>query len=106
LKEIRWQAEIDCAYDKRHAQACDRDRYEQKKNAGVAFMNLHFNQISLSLASMSRALVCTENSYKYTLNQISRLAEQSDLSVRVIFTDKRKWFALALLGHIQQTSQL
>jgi hypothetical protein len=59
LKEIRWQAEINCAYDKRHAQARDRDRYEQKKNAGVAFMNLHFNQISLSLASMSRALVCT-----------------------------------------------
>jgi L-histidine Nalpha-methyltransferase len=67
---------------------------------------VHIGALSKKYSFKKGETIHTENSYKYTLNQISRLAEQSDLSVRMIFTDKRKWFALALLGHIQQTSQL
>jgi L-histidine N-alpha-methyltransferase len=67
---------------------------------------VHISALSEKYSFKKGETINTENSYKYTLNQISRLVEQSDLSVRAIFTDKRKWFALALLGHIQQTSQL
>ncbi len=39
----------------------------------------------------------TENSYKYTENKIKELAYNSQLSVKDIFYDKNKWFALVQL---------
>lgn len=40
----------------------------------------------------------TENSYKYTIAQIEGLVEKAGLVVRRHFTDKNKWFDLALLA--------
>ena len=40
----------------------------------------------------------TENSYKYTIAQIEGLVEKAGLGVRRHFTDKNKWFDLALLA--------
>jgi L-histidine Nalpha-methyltransferase len=42
----------------------------------------------------------TENSYKYTLRQISLLAEESGFEVKKNFTDKKKWYDLALFSPI------
>ena len=42
----------------------------------------------------------TENSYKYTLRQISALAEESGFKVKNNFTDKKKWYDLALFSPI------
>ena len=40
----------------------------------------------------------TENSYKYSLNQIAALAEDSGFGIEKNFTDKKRWFNLALLS--------
>jgi L-histidine Nalpha-methyltransferase len=40
----------------------------------------------------------TENSYKYSLSQIAALAEGCDFRIEKNFTDKKKWFDLALLS--------
>lgn len=40
----------------------------------------------------------TENSYKYSLNQIAALAEDCGFRVEKNFTDKKRWFNLALLS--------
>ena len=42
----------------------------------------------------------TENSYKYTLRQISLIAQQSGFEVKKNFTDKKKWYDLALFSPI------
>ena len=42
----------------------------------------------------------TENSYKYTLRQISILAEDSGFKVKKDFIDKKKWYDLALFSPI------
>ena len=40
----------------------------------------------------------TENSYKYSVNQIAALAEDTGFSIEKNFTDKKRWFNLALLS--------
>jgi dimethylhistidine N-methyltransferase len=40
----------------------------------------------------------TENSYKYSLSQISALVEECGFRIEKNFTDKKKWFDLALLS--------
>jgi L-histidine N-alpha-methyltransferase len=40
----------------------------------------------------------TENSYKYSFDQIAMLAEDSGFIVKKNFTDKKKWFDLALFS--------
>jgi dimethylhistidine N-methyltransferase len=40
----------------------------------------------------------TENSYKYSLNQIAALAEDCGFDIENNFTDKKRWFNLALLS--------
>jgi L-histidine N-alpha-methyltransferase len=40
----------------------------------------------------------TENSYKYSLSQIAALAEDCGFTVEENFTDKKRWFDLALLS--------
>ena len=42
----------------------------------------------------------TENSYKYTLRQISLLAEDSGFEIKKNFTDKKNWYDLALFSPI------
>jgi L-histidine Nalpha-methyltransferase len=42
----------------------------------------------------------TENSYKYTLRQISDLANESGFKVEKNFVDKKKWYDLALFSPI------
>ncbi len=39
----------------------------------------------------------TENSYKYTLDQIKVYAQQGGLEMKRVFMDDKKWFAVALL---------
>jgi dimethylhistidine N-methyltransferase len=40
----------------------------------------------------------TENSYKYSLSQIASLAESCGFRIEKNFTDKKRWFDLALLS--------
>jgi L-histidine N-alpha-methyltransferase len=40
----------------------------------------------------------TENSYKYSLSQISALAEDCGFTIEKNLTDKKRWFDLALLS--------
>jgi dimethylhistidine N-methyltransferase len=40
----------------------------------------------------------TENSYKYSVNQIVALAEDCGFGIEKNFTDKKRWFNLALLS--------
>ena len=40
----------------------------------------------------------TENSYKYNLDQIAMLAEESGFAINRNFTDKKKWFDLAFFS--------
>jgi L-histidine N-alpha-methyltransferase len=40
----------------------------------------------------------TENSYKYSLNQIAALAEDCGFKIEKNFTDKKRWFDLALFS--------
>jgi len=40
----------------------------------------------------------TENSYKYSVNQIAALAEDCGFAIEKNFTDKKRWFNLALLS--------
>ena len=40
----------------------------------------------------------TENSYKYSMNQIDALAEDCGFGIEKNFTDKKRWFNLALLS--------
>ena len=40
----------------------------------------------------------TENSYKYSVNQIAALAEDCGFGIEKNFTDKKRWFNLALLS--------
>lgn len=42
----------------------------------------------------------TENSYKYSLEQIQNLAKSSGFELKMNFLDKREWFDLALLSPI------
>jgi len=38
----------------------------------------------------------TENSYKYSLEQIRKLAEDNRFELKMNFMDQRKWFDLAI----------
>jgi uncharacterized SAM-dependent methyltransferase len=40
----------------------------------------------------------TENSYKYSLSQISALAKDSGFRIEKEFTDEKRWFNVALLS--------
>ena len=40
----------------------------------------------------------TENSYKYSVNQVAALAEDCGFGIEKNFTDKKRWFNLALLS--------
>ncbi len=42
--------------------------------------------------------VHTENSYKYDLRQIREMASESGLTLQKCFTDRKKWFGLALFS--------
>ncbi len=44
--------------------------------------------------------ISTENSYKYTLKQIYALAKRCNLKVRKHFTDRNRWFDLALFERV------
>lgn len=80
-----------------------------------AFYNQSFHRIEMHLVSKRKQRVYvgkinetfdfvegetihTESSYKYTLGQIEVLAKKAGLTVRRHFTDKNRWFDLALLA--------
>lgn len=44
----------------------------------------------------------TENSYKYTMGQIEKMAQESGFEVCRHFTDEKQWFDLALLAPSQK----
>jgi L-histidine N-alpha-methyltransferase len=89
--------------------------FELGKFEHCAFYNRHQNRIEMHLISKTdqhlyiRALgktffirkgegIHTENSYKYSLSQISKLAEESGFRIGKSFIDKKGWFNLALLS--------
>lgn len=60
--------------------------------------NVHIKTIDASFRFKEGESIHTENSYKYSLEQIQRLAEDSGFEVKTNFMDQRKWFDLALLS--------
>jgi dimethylhistidine N-methyltransferase len=88
----------------------DRDRFSHR-----AFFSRERRRIEMHLVSRARQeigvralgrafsfdpgeTIHTENSYKYTLADIERLASGAGLSVAEVFTDESAWFALALFA--------
>ena len=58
---------------------------EQSVTVGERLFNLDKNES-----------ICTEYSYKYTLEQFSAMAAQAGFSVENVWTDPRRWFSLQL----------
>jgi L-histidine Nalpha-methyltransferase len=82
-----------------------------------AFYNKHKRRIEMHLISTCKQLVHireidktfyfeegesihTENSYKYTLKQIDALAKRCNLKVKNHFTDRNRWFDLAVFEQV------
>jgi L-histidine N-alpha-methyltransferase len=80
----------------------------------IAFYNQEFSRIEMHLrANKDMEIICpslpnplnikkgekihTENSYKFTFENIKGLAQASGLEIQNIFTDKNKWFSLVQL---------
>ena len=60
----------------------------------------HIRMIEESFTFKEGESIHTENSYKYSLNQISKLAEDNSFEVKMNFMDELKWFDLALFSPI------
>ncbi|UCF13643.1 MAG: L-histidine N(alpha)-methyltransferase [Thermoplasmatales archaeon] len=87
----------------------DPDNFEH-----IAFYNERFSRIEMHLKAVKDLeIICpriptnisikkgetihTENSYKFTNENIERLASGADLEIQNIFTDENKWFSLVQL---------
>jgi L-histidine Nalpha-methyltransferase len=57
----------------------------------------HIKLIEESFRFKEGESIHTESSYKYTLNQIRKLADDNRFEVKMNFMDQKKWFDLALL---------
>ncbi len=60
--------------------------------------NLYIGALGKTFAIRKGESIHTENSYKYTLNQIAALAHDCGLTVEQNFMDKNRWFDVALLS--------
>ncbi|HZA07170.1 MAG TPA: L-histidine N(alpha)-methyltransferase [Nitrososphaeraceae archaeon] len=58
----------------------------------------HIKLIGESFEFQEGEPIHTENSYKYSLKQIRKIADDSGFEVKKNFLDQRKWFDLALLS--------
>ncbi|MDQ3867946.1 MAG: L-histidine N(alpha)-methyltransferase [Thermoproteota archaeon] len=80
--------------------------YNQNKDRLEMHLLSKFNQqvkihgINETFFFKKNETIHTENSYKYTLRQISIIAEDSGFRVKKNFTDKKKWYDLALFSPI------
>ena len=89
--------------------------FKLEKFEHYAFYNHEQHRIEMHLVSKTDQEVCigalgkafslrkaesihTENSYKYSLSQIAALADDSCFRIERNFTDKKRWFNLALLS--------
>jgi L-histidine N-alpha-methyltransferase len=59
---------------------------------------LYIGALGKTFAIRKGESIHTENSYKYTLNQIGALAKDCGLTVEKNFMDKNRWFDVALLS--------
>lgn len=59
---------------------------------------VHIGSIGHTFAFDAGEHLHTENSYKFSREQIRRIARDSGLNVARIWTDEREWFSLALLS--------
>ena len=60
--------------------------------------NIKINNLGKTVTFKKGESIHTENSYKYSIDQIRELAENSGFKVEKNFTDKRGWFDLVLLS--------
>lgn len=85
-------------------------RHKAFFNEKMGRMEMHLESTanqSVTIGQLSRTFIFersetihTENSYKYSLEQIRELAELSDFCVRHSWTDDKNWFSLNLLEPI------
>jgi L-histidine N-alpha-methyltransferase len=59
---------------------------------------LYIGALGKTFAIRKGESIHTENSYKYTLNQIAALAEDCSFTLEKNFMDKNRWFNIALLS--------
>jgi L-histidine N-alpha-methyltransferase len=59
---------------------------------------LYIGALGKTFAIRKGESIHTENSYKYSLNQIAALAEDCGFTVEKNFTDEKRWFDLALFS--------
>jgi dimethylhistidine N-methyltransferase len=60
--------------------------------------NIDIRKINQSINFQKDETIHTENSYKYTVDDINDLAKNSDLKVEKHFIDDNNWFSLSLLS--------
>ena len=94
----------------------DPDSYQH-----VAFYNEDLNRIEMHLKAIKHQeiksirfahtihiekgeTIHTENSYKFNVDQIEKLAEKSHLQIEQLFTDEKKWFSLAIFTKSDEES--
>jgi L-histidine N-alpha-methyltransferase len=66
-----------------------------------ADQNVYIEIIDTSFRFKEGESIHTENSYKYSLEQIQHLVEGSGFELKMNFLDQRKWFDLALLSPLR-----
>jgi uncharacterized SAM-dependent methyltransferase len=61
---------------------------------------VHIKSTGVSFAFTNGESIHTENSYKYTLDQIQSMARESGFKVQRNFVDSKKWFSLTLMSPV------
>jgi len=60
--------------------------------------------LSANISIKKGETIHTENSYKFSEEQIKNLAQRADLQIQYMYMDKNKWFSLVQLGKNEENS--
>ena len=77
----------------------NKSRIEMYLRSKVA-QNVYISNIDLHLEFNKDELIHTENSYKYSIPQIEKLASEIGFKITKLWQDEKKYFVLALLSKI------
>ena len=77
----------------------NKNRIEMYLRSKVA-QNVYISNIDLHLEFNKDELIHTENSYKYSIPQIQKLASEIGFKITKLWQDEKKYFVLALLSKI------
>jgi L-histidine N-alpha-methyltransferase len=84
-------------FEHRAFYSCEQNRIEMHL-ASITDQQVYIGALGKTFALRKGQSIHTENSYKYSLSQIAALAEDCGFTVEKHFTDKKRWFDLALFS--------